>query len=63
MRSYRGRSPAFPGKFIEPDGQSASLIYGRRNREELLEFTIGSNHLIPGFETAVVRMEIGEKKI
>jgi peptidylprolyl isomerase len=31
-------------------------------RKEPLEFTIGSSQIIPGFETAIVGMEIGEKK-
>ena len=31
-------------------------------RKEPLEFTLGTNQLIPGFENALVGMEIGEKK-
>jgi peptidylprolyl isomerase len=31
-------------------------------RAEPLEFTVGSRQLIPGFENAVMGMEIGEKK-
>ncbi|MBD3320846.1 MAG: peptidylprolyl isomerase [Chitinivibrionales bacterium] len=37
-------------------------VFDKNSEENLLEFTIGQNKVIPGFEQAIVDMEVGEKK-
>jgi peptidylprolyl isomerase len=37
-------------------------VFDNSNGREPLEFTIGSKQVIPGFENAIVEMEVGETK-
>ena len=46
----------YTGKF--EDGQ----VFDSNKGRELLEFTLGEGKIIPGFEKAVVGMEVGEEK-
>ncbi|MBD3243505.1 MAG: peptidylprolyl isomerase [Chitinivibrionales bacterium] len=38
-------------------------VFDTNQMSELLEFTVGSNELLPGFENAVIGMTIGEKRV
>ena len=46
----------FTGKLVD------GTIFGSTENEEPFEFTIGEKNMLPGFEDAVIGMEIGEKK-
>ena len=37
-------------------------VFGSTMEEEPFEFTIGEKHMLPGFENAVIDMQIGESK-
>ena len=46
----------FTGKLVD------GTVFGSTMNEEPFEFTIGEKNMLPGFENAVIGMQIGEKK-